>query len=245
MGSIAAYLCIPPLVSKNWQWAYLVPGLASLPLLGMLFSLGLKRLGSSRPTPLPLSRILQVDLGWAVGAYHALSYGSVLTLGNWLPSLLADLSGEKASAARYAWGGALMMLISGLGRLSGGVALLRFSPFLIANGSILLLAVLFAGLFFIPSLLTALFLSLMAGWFASINFGALFHFASRGTPSDSLATFFGFINLLANTGAICFTLTFGWVKDTTGSFSWGFGVLACLSLIAFSVCRGPFRRHLE
>ena len=55
-----------------------------------------------------------------------------------------------------------------------------------------------------------------------INFGALFHLAAWVTATDSYATLCGFINFLANLGAILFTLMFGLMKDTLGSFTWIF-----------------------
>jgi hypothetical protein len=81
-----------------------------------------------------------------------------------------------------------------------------------------ILSGLFLGLFIIPSPALALGLALLAAWFASINFGALFHLAARVTATDSYATLFGFINFLANLSAILFTLMFGLMKDTMGSF---------------------------
>jgi hypothetical protein len=39
------------------------------------------------------------------------------------------------------------------------------------------------------------------------------------------------MNFLANVGAILITVMFGCVKDTFGSFSWGFGVLSVLAVV--------------
>ena len=56
---------------------------------------------------------------WVLGIYHALSYGSMLSLGNWIPSLLAEVSFQQ-TATQLAWGGALVMLVSGLSRKDPG-----------------------------------------------------------------------------------------------------------------------------
>jgi nitrate/nitrite transporter NarK len=90
-----------------------------------------------------------------------------------------------------------------------------------------------------------LILAILAAWFASINFGAIFHLASRATSPESVATLIGFVNFLANLGAIFFTLIFGWIKDTTGSFSWGFCVLASLCLSAFLLGRIPLQNAAD
>jgi hypothetical protein len=46
---------------------------------------------------------------------------------------------------------------------------------------------------------------------------------------------------VANMGAVVFTLLFGWVKGATGSFGWGFAILAILGLMTFTV--GQFLLH--
>jgi MFS family permease len=240
IGSILSYLLIPHLIGFGWRWAYLAPGLLCLPLLAMLGRLRLPSPMAPASPPLSLGRVVQVRAGWVLGVYHALSYGSMLCLGNWVPSLMAEVWKESA-VATLAWGGALVMLISGVGRLSGGVILLRLSPLLLANGSIGLLSVTFLGLTLVSLPATVLTLALLAAWFGSVNFGAFFHLASKVTAVDSLGTFIGFVNLLANLGAVLFTLMFGVIKDTTGSFAWGFGVLALLSLTAVSLGHAVLR----
>lgn len=236
MGNVIAYLLIPQLVILGWQWPFILPGGISLLLLVLL---PLFRIGSrsvAEIPPLPLKKVLSIPQGWVLGVYHALSWGAILSLGNWTPSLIGEVW-TGSTTVTFAWGGALVMLISGLGRLCGGIVLLRFSPLLIANGSILILGIVFLFLFAVPTPAIVLFLAILAAWFSSINFGAIFHLASRSTSPDSLGTFLGFLNLLANLGAVLFTLTFGWVKDHLGSFSWGFLLLGILSLSAFSFGR--------
>jgi nitrate/nitrite transporter NarK len=183
---------------------------------------------------LDLGRVLRLREGWLLGLCHALSFGSMLNLGNWVPSLMAEIS-KEGMAIGFAWGGALVMLTSGVGRLSGGFLLMRSSPFKVVTGSLAILSALFLGLFLIHSPMLALGLALLASWFASINFGAIFHLAAKATASDSYATLFGFINFLANLGAILFTLIFGFIKDGTGSFTWGFFILALLALATFAL----------
>ena len=191
----------------------------------MLLALQLKKRSPGSPAPLPVLGAVRIKAGLILGLYHALSYGSMINLGNWLPSLLAEVWTDT-TAVQLAWGGALVMTISGLGRLCGGFILFR-------NGSIAILCLMFVGLFFIPTPLLLLLLALSAAWFASINFGALFLLASRATSPGSLGTLFGFINFLANLGAVLFTLMFGFAKDVTGSLSMGFGILALLCAGAF------------
>lgn len=234
LGSIVSYLVIPHLAAQGWQWIYAMPGLLSFPLLAMMRALRLGPETTSAFSSLHLGRAVNLREGWLLGLCHALSFGSMLNLGNWVPSLLAEIS-KEGMAIGFAWGGALVMLTSGVGRLSGGFLLMRSSPFKVVTGSLAILSALFLGLFLIHTPMPALGLALLASWFASINFGAIFHLAAKATASDSYATLFGFINFLANLGAILFTLMFGFMKDATGSFAWGFFILALLSLATFAL----------
>ncbi len=232
LGSILAYVLIPVIIRAGWQWVFLTPAILCLPLLALVPALRLPSLSSLRPSR-PFRRIVGMRSAWILGIYHALSYGSMLSLGNWVPSLLAEVSRQQ-SATQLAWGGALVMLVSGLSRLSGGVLIFRVSPLAVAHGSILVLCLLFAGLALIPTPGVVLSLVLLGAWFGSINFGALFELASRSAAADSLGTLLGFVNFLGNLGAVAFTLMFGWSKDALGSFTWGFTVLSLLAAAAFA-----------
>jgi fucose permease len=238
-GTIFSYLVIPLLVKASWRWSYLVPGGICLLFLVFLRNLRLESISTAAPRPLALGGIVRIRNGWILGLYHALSYGSVITLGSWWPSLLSEIK-DNPSAVQMAWGGALLMLISGVARLSGGFLLLRFRSSSVANASILILSAVFLGLFLIPYPGLIFPLLLLAAWFGSVNFGAFFHLVSRETTPDSLASLLGFVNFLANVGAVLFTAMFGWIKETSGSFVWGFAVLAFLSITAFIAGRNSF-----
>ena len=232
-GSIFAYLLVPRMVKSGWQWPYILPGAMSLFLLAIRFQL--------RPTPVsarsasfPLARVFWIKEGWILGLVHALSYGTLISLGNWLPSLLSDVW-KNPDSAQFAWSGALVMLISGLGRFSGGFLLLGLNPWEIANGSILMLSIVFSCLFFFTSSHVVITLVLLASLLGSINFGAIFHLVSDAATFESMGSLLGLTNFVANMGAVLFTLLFGWVKDTSGSFGWGFAVLALLGLMTFAV----------
>jgi MFS family permease len=242
-GSILAYMIIPRIIGFGWQRAYLLSGLACLPLIFMLLPMDIESHGTATQPPYPMRRIIRIRIGWIIGLYHALSYGTMINLGNWVPTLLSEVL-QGTEAAQYAWGGVLVFFISGLGRIAGGFILFRCRPLVIANGSILILFILFVGLFLVPVPAIVFCLALLAAWFASINFGAIFHIASGATAIESLGSLFGFINFLANLGAILFIMTFGSVKDTLGSVSGGFGVLAMICLVALLLGIPSFRKEL-
>lgn len=241
VGSILAYLAIPQLLSLGWQWSYLLPGISNLLLLLIWSFLKLGKHASSTATPLPLRRVLAMRAGWVLGCYHALSYGSTMTLGNWVPALLAE-AWVDSTAIQIVWGGALTMLVGGLGRLAGGFILLKVPALHIVNASMVIIAILFWGLYAIQIPLVTLVLALTAVWFANVNFGALFELVSRTVSSESLATAFGFVNFLANLGAVIFTLLFGLAKDLTGSFFGGFMIMALAAAMAYFLGKTILRR---
>ena len=231
VGGILVYLLLPRLVVFDWRWTFFIPAALTLAALAMIPALKLEPVSAGPEERLPLNRIVLIKVAWVIGIYHALSWGVIINLGQWVPSVLAEVW-HRPSAEELAWGGALVLLISGVGRLSGGAALSRFSAAGIANGSILILTFTFLGLFLFQTPWLVLALMLVAGWFTSINFGAFFQLAGQTVPPRSMATVFGFVNFLANLGAVLFTFAFGLAKDGTGSFRWGFAFLTVVALTA-------------
>ncbi|HUL20163.1 MAG TPA: MFS transporter [Thermodesulfobacteriota bacterium] len=243
LGGILAYLFLPPLIKFHWEWTYATSVGMNLLLILWLSGLRMEKVSPS-VKPLPLVQVLRLRDGWVLGSYHALSWGAMITLGSWLPSLLADVWRGPATA-HFAWGGALVMFISGLGRLSGSFILLRFTPVRVANESILILSGILLALFIVPYGGSIFALALLAAWFASINFGAFFDLASRSVSSDSLGSLVGFINFLANLSAMLLAILFGWLKDTVGSFSWAFLLMAIFGGAVYLTGRNSLKRHLS
>ena len=241
IGSILAYLLIPKTAHLGWQLIYLFPSLLCLPLFVILATLGLQWSDSEQREAIPLSAVMSIREGWILGLIHALSFGAMMTLASWVPSLLADVMHES-TAEELAWSGALLMLISGIGRIGGGFVLLRVRAAAVVHGTMITLVVAFGGLMVTRDPVTVLCLVLIASLGTSVNFGAIFTIASRVTTDSSLATIFSFINFLANMGAVIFTLMFGLVKDYMGNFSSGFVVLAAFSVVAFVAGWSSFKR---
>jgi MFS family permease len=242
LGGILAYLLIPPLIKFHWEWTYATTVGMNLFLIIWVWALRLEG-GSRVANPLPMARVLRLREGWVLGAYHAVSWGAMINLGSWLPTLLADVW-KGSVTIQFAWGGALVMLISGLGRLSGSFILLKFTPLRVANGSILILSFIFLSLFITPYSGPIFALALLAAWFASLNFGAFFDLASRSVHSDSLGSLVGFINFLANLSAMLLAILFGWLKDRVGSFSWAFLIMTVFALITYLTGRNSLKRRM-
>ena len=239
-GNILAYLLIPVLIPFGWWWTYLVPVICCAALWLMWFGLSLKPRIAKQSPPQSLGRVLKIRSGWIIGFYHALSYGSILALGNWIPTLLAESSAATTSTG-LAWVGALAMLTGGLSRVAGGFVLYRISARMIANGTMGLMTALFIVLFWTKNFEPVLILALLAIWVAGFNYAALYQTACYAVEAESVATILGLVNFLANLGAIAFTMFFGLAKDITGSLSWGFVVMAICGIAAIICGRKTFK----
>ena len=234
LGSVISYLAVPRMMQFGWRTIHLAPAAICLILLALLWKSPVAESGRGASPVLPFRKLMVLPSCWLLGAYHALSYGTVLTLGNWVPSLLTEIW-KSRTLKELAWAGALIMFISGVGRMCGGLVLLRYPARAILNGSLILVAALLALLCLVRLPEVVLFLAFCAAFFASLNFGSLFYLASQAAGRNSVASVFGLVNFLANVGAVLFTLMFGLLKDQTGSFRWGFGVLTLMAASALLI----------
>ena len=80
---------------------------------------------------------------------------------------------------------------------------------------------------------------------AQFYFGPLFLVPVEVLGQRTAGIVTGFCNLFANAGSVAFAYTLGVIKDRTGSFAWGFGVIgmACVAGILLSVLLSRMRRH--
>jgi MFS family permease len=239
LGSIVPFLLFPRLSLWGWEIIFLVPGAFSLLLLAMLFFLPSKPLpvspvafaASSSPSLILTSR------PWIFGFIQSLSWGPVVALGNWGPSILAEAHRNTITAESLAWFGALVMGISGFVRILGGPAITKFSHRGIILGSNLLLGISCGLLFFINQPTILLLLLMLVTAFASINFGAIFHLVSTSVKPSSLGLMLGIVIFMANMGAFFLTFLFGWLKDLTGSFQVAFAFIAPFFFLAMGLTR--------
>lgn len=234
LGHILPFLILPHLPGSGWRWAFLLPG--------VFYLLGLAGMARLRLKPEPVEERRGIEVraaltnrtGWVLGLYHALAWGSIMTLGAWFPSILAEARG---SVTTLAWGGVVVMIVSALCRFAGGRTMAGLGPVRVANGTTLVLGLVYLAVYAGPSPWLLLVLAMAAIGLSSINFAAFWHLAALSTEPKSLATLFGLINLLANLGAILFTMLLGLVKDASGSFISGFGVLGVVALVAYLIGR--------
>ena len=168
---------------------------------------------------------------WLMGLAHSLSWGTVIGLGNWMPALFAESMG-KTDSVQYAWVGALMMVMSCLGRFTGGAIILRIKPETVVWLSMSLIGLCYAALSFLHSPIAVMVAGLLTLWFASANFGAIFQVISYAVKPSAIGSLVGLVNFVANLGTIFITMICGWYKEETGSFSGAFIYIAALGLLA-------------
>ena len=232
LGSILAYLLIPVIAGAGWQWVFLTP--AILCLLQLFLVPVLKgapaRLDPSRSSP----AAYRENAGRMAIGHLPCGVVRIDAQPRQLGPFAPRRGLPRRSATQLAWGGALVMLVSGLGRISGGFIIFRISPYTVAHGSILALCLLFAGLALIPEPAMVLAMALLGAWFGSVVFAALFQLAQPVRAGRLAGRPAGFRQFPGEPGGGGFHSLFGWSKDALGSFTWGFALLAPLAAAALA-----------
>ena len=241
LGFVLPYLILPLLGDRAWPWAYIL----SVALIGtaLAATLLLPRAELIPPREIrPAAEVKKALLGiltsrpiWFLGLFHGLSYGSLNNLGNWLPSMLADLGGGQAAA--WAWAAAAVLLLGALGRAFGGSLLSAFSRGRAVNGAVLAIVVLYIvmGLFGHKYVILggAVLMALACG----STYGGIFTL-SAAAGGVYAATAMGVMNMIGNLVNVGLTLIFGYVRQHTGHFSLSLLAAGVLGLACWLAGRG-------
>lgn len=236
LGSITSFLLLPWLAALDWRWPFWLPAAVGLGLLPWSLFLPAHRQNTASTQWRGLARVLTSPAPWALGLLHSLSWGSIITLANWMPALIADAFGS-ANIARFAFVGAAAMAASGISRAAGGFILVKLAPQRAALGSMLVVAGLYLGLFAAPPAALTVLLLLLSVITISANFAAIFQLAYQNSPAPWLGGTLGLINMVASLGGILLTILMGWVKNSSGAFTMAFGVMGLLALGVFWASR--------
>jgi ACS family D-galactonate transporter-like MFS transporter len=232
VGSIASYALLPYLAELSWRWAYGLPGLMALALFIWALFLKPKTQTAAHTSLEPIKVAFTAKESWLLGLVHSISWGTVIGLGNWTPSLYAESLGQSGSL-QFAWLGVLLMLINAAGRLVGGLVIIRYRPVTIIWISMLSIAAAYLALYLINLPIVVVAAVVLAMWWASANFGAIFQVASYSVDHKYMGSMLGLVNFLANLGAIFTTMLCGWFKEESGSFGGAFIILTVAALVAY------------
>ncbi len=178
---------------------------------------------------------------WALGLIHGLSYGSLNNLGNWLPSILADLDGVGNPEA-WAMAATVLLLLGTFSRAFSSQIFYRVPRNKVVNWSVLVIVTMYlimglAGLrYFVLG--AALLMALACG----ANYGGLFTMTAGAFEAAYAATAVGVMNTIANLFNVGITLLLGYVRQYSGAFGPSLLALAGLGALVWFFGRGAIRR---
>ena len=173
---------------------------------------------------------------WVCSWLQFVRFAVVLGFSFWLPSYLVTDRGFSLSAAGLVM--AMSAALSAPSNTLGAYVSDRLrNPPLVIGGALAVLAVAAALIPAVES--TAALLGVIAVYsiFHGFYFGPLFLVPVEVLGSRVAGTTIGFSNLFANIGGFVCVYSLGAVRDTAGSFAWGFRGIsaACLAGVALAV----------
>lgn len=247
-GNVVPYIVLPHLGPQAWQYAYGVAG--GLFFLSFLcaFLLPRERLrlpkagrgGEGISILASLAAVARSKPIWALGVIHGLAYGTMNNLGQWLPSLLADLSG--AALATWAPAAIAVLATGSAARSLSGAAAKTKSRAAVVNWSVLCLAVFYILIALSGWTWSTLALGLVLAFLSGVGYGTIFTLGSYVLPPVYIGLAIGLLNMTANLANILLTLLLGNVREHTGSFRAGFVVAGAAAAAVWLACRGAVRR---
>lgn len=224
-GNMLPYIVLPLFGASGRVWSHaLMAALYALTGIALLWvpKVALPKKASADAGEFSIRHVLKTVLFsptmLAIGVVHGFIYGTLNNTGQWLPSILADLSGRPI--ADWALASMLILLVGSCARLGSGY-LLRFSTM---SGLVLTGLALLAGLYIVLGLMPTPGLAIAAGLAlavaCSMGYGAMFGLTIRSFNPVYIGVCFGYQTTLANFVYVGLTLLYGVVRDQTSSFAW-------------------------
>lgn len=247
-GNIILSLIGPLMVvSHTWRFPFMVFSLAGIAAALVFLVFGKEQVRQAARDPIRLHDLLQLrrhPIVWLASALQIIRMGPVVGISFWLPSFLVADRGLTLQTAGLvtAMGAALSAPSNALG---GYVSDRLNNPPLVIGGALAILATTAFLLVQIQSLPLLLLVIAVNSIFAQFYFGPLFLVPVEVLGQRTAGIVTGFCNLFANLGSVAFAYALGVIKDRTGSFAWGFGVIciSCLIGVALSVVLAGMRRR--
>lgn len=246
-GTMLPYLVLPYLGEYGWMASYLIPVGFCVLLAAGAFWLPFANLGkggsdASLATVWGAVKAISASKGiWLIGCCHGFAYGTLSNIGNWLPSIMADVR-PASLAGDWAIATSVMLFIGTLGRMFGGEM-----PRFMERGRVLCKSVLVVGLMYmglavsnnpLPLMICALIAALVCGG----TYASVFTLTIDISIPAYVATAVGFMNMVANLVNVILTLLLGNTRDLTGSFTLGLVVAGVCALIFWAVMRRSLLR---
>lgn len=237
LGTMLPYISLPYLGSEAWRFSYWIPALFTLLLVIASMKLPASIHQTGKGSKSTVRELLQATKSistsvpiWTIGVFHGFSYGTLNNLGQWLPSILADMDG-KGEVAAWSLGTAIVILIGTMARAAAGTLLRWYSRSFVTNTAVLLIAILYIALGLTVNPWLALMVSIVLAWLGGINYGSVFSLAGRSVSPAFMATASGFVALIANLTNVLLTLFLGMIREYSGSFSMALCATGIIALV--------------
>lgn len=240
LGSMVPYLTLPFFGAYGWIACYgicaglcvwLAAGALRLPLKTM----GRPRSGvTARQTWEACKVIATSGDVWFIGICHGLSFGSLTTVvGNWLPAILMDTR-PGTTIESWALITGILLLAGTAGRVLGGEAARTGHRGKLIHRAVFVIAASY-GIIALsggptPVIAAALVLAILGGG----THAAVYTLAIDRFDPAYVATYIGFLNMIANAINMLLILALGMIRDLTGSFSLGLWVVGFFA-VGFAV----------
>lgn len=239
LGTMLPFVTLPYLGDQAWRFSYLIPAAlaVTVTVLSLFLPAHIRKNASTSSGSLGnlLQALRTVSTSvpiWALGMFHGLSYGTLNNLGQWLPSILADMD-ETSTAMTWSLATGFVLLAGTLGRAYGSTLLRWFSRSWITNTAVLAIGILYIvlGLTGHPGigLAVGILLAILGG----SNYGSIFSLTGSVMSPVYLATAAGFMNMIANIANVMLTLVLGTVREYTGSFSMALCTTGIFALVVW------------
>lgn len=244
LGTMFPYFTLPYFGESAWRYAYGICAVMYSLLLLSVFLLPKDKAPPPTETPIGSGRVLRTVLVsrdiWLLGALHGVSYATLTNLGQWMPSILADLSDEPIAAWTVAT--TLVLLVGSFSRMFSG-RLVRWTPRKnLVNGMLWMSGMMFVLLGAADRPLLSLALALVLAVVSGISYGSLFTLAGRLLAPVYMATALGVYSTTANLVNAALTLLLGNIRERTGAFSWGLVAAGLVSLAVWILSRKSVAR---
>ena len=247
LGSLIPYLYLPPAGVYGWAASYLSSVLFCI-LIGlcMLF-LPLDRLRETcgkatlSQTMRAVKTISTSEFFWLLGCCHGFFFGTINTLGNWLPSILMDLkTGSTLEDWAIATGG--MLLVGTLGRIFGAEVIGKLTRWELITRVLLITGLSYWVLALCSNPVLYFCLCLVLALLCGLTFASVFTLLIDISEPSYVSASMGFVNMLANGVNILLVLLWGTLREYTGGFSYGLCISGAFALLVWFWAR---KQNLE
>ncbi|MSQ12896.1 MAG: MFS transporter [Dehalococcoidia bacterium] len=226
---------IGPLVAREVGWRVVF---LTFPLVGVATAAALLRFGREPPrvagqaqvTLRETAALFRMPFMWVTGSVQYIRLATVTGIQFWLPTLLVDERGLALTSVGLVI--ALRDFTTAASNPIGGYVSDRLrNPPLVIAFALAMLGITTGLLVAVNSLPVLILVITVNAMFVQFYFGALFQVPVEVLGPRTAGSTTGFNNLFANLGSFTFALLLGALKDATGSFAVGFGLVAAVCAV--------------